>query len=161
MAVVLTTRWQKKNMILHCMTFILDVFCNKHSSIRQIFIFFAVFGNSWNLQSHPGDRIDDLRKKIWDTSLGSRGHMPSSWHFIIWISAQFDTINYARARLLCLCSDPQWDLWLPAPMFSCNSTHVTQQTNLRQNCLPTGLAFWYDIEICCFFLSICPLTAFA
>ena len=122
---------------------------------------FAVFGNSWKLQSHPGDRIDDLRKKIWDTSLGSRGHMPSSWHFIIWISAQFDTINYARARLLCLCSDPQWDLWLPAPMFSCNSTHVTQQTNLRQKWLPTGLAFWYEIEIWCFFLSICPLTAFA
>ena len=31
----------EKNMILHCMTFILDVFCNKHSSIRQIFILFC------------------------------------------------------------------------------------------------------------------------
>ena len=33
----------ENNMILHCMTFILDVFCNKHSSIHQIILFCCIW----------------------------------------------------------------------------------------------------------------------
>ena len=70
----------------------------------------------------------------------------ASWHFIIWISAQFDTINYppdcraaAHSRDQRVC--PHGDLWLPGNIFLV-SAHVTQLGSTTKICFYTYLISW-------------------